>query len=84
MEIKETNLKVCCDILGCKNLAKYFIENKGFLLDKRIYICEHCIEEIYSWYSKKTKPKAISNMLNKKGIVDIEKKQQRRKKERSK
>jgi len=81
MELKETFYKVKCDIAGCKNQANYYIENKGFLLDKSIYLCEHCIEEIYNWYAKKVTPKSISNMLNKKGLVDLEKKRGRKKRE---
>ena len=81
MEIKETVYKVKCDVAGCRNQALYYIENKGFLLDKSIYLCEHCVEEIYDWYAKKVIPKGISNMLNKKGIVDQTIKKSRKKKE---
>ena len=81
MEIRETKYNVACDITGCKNQATYYIENKGFLLDKSIYLCEHCIEQIYNWYAKKITPKSISNMLNKKGLVDEKKKRVRKKKE---
>lgn len=82
MQIRETNFKVKCDVSGCKNMATYYIQNKGFLLDKNIYICESCIREIYEWYAKKVTPKSISNMLNKKGLVETEIKKVRRKKEK--
>lgn len=79
MEIKTTVYKVKCDVAGCKNHASYFIENKGFLLDRSIYLCENCIKEIYNWYSQKVTPKGISNMLNKKGIAEPTKKTRKKK-----
>jgi len=78
MEIKDAKFKIKCDVAGCRNYASVYIENKGFLLDKSIYLCEDCIKTIYDWYAQKTVPHSISNMLNKKGLVDDRPKRRKR------
>ena len=78
MEIKEAKFKVKCDVAGCRNYGMVYIENKGFLLDKSIYLCEDCVRQIYEWYAKRITPPSIYNMLNKKGLIDDKPKRKKR------
>lgn len=67
MEIKTTNYKIKCDIAGCKNLAKYSIQNRGFIMDNSIYLCQDCADNLYKKLGQVLVPKSPINMLNNNG-----------------
>lgn len=65
MKIISISIKVKCDIAGCKQLANYCVQSKGFFADKNLYICDGCMKKLHNWYSKKIVPKSPNNFLNK-------------------
>ncbi len=65
MKIVSVNIKIKCDIAGCKQFADYAITSKGFFADKNLYICDNCMKQMHNWYSQKVVPKSPNNFLNK-------------------
>lgn len=66
MEIKKQQLKLKCDIPGCRNLSEFIIQNKNIFGSSKICFCDNCFKEIYEFYAKIITPKSPVNMLNKK------------------
>ena len=49
MEIKKTNVKIKCDMAGCKNIADYCIENS----ENSRYnfnVCTTCLKELHKQF----------------------------------
>lgn len=69
MEIKQTKAKIKCEMAGCKNLANYSISST----DNSRYnfnLCEQCLKELYTQFSKVVTPKSIKNIYQKGGLND--------------
>ena len=58
MRIYKTQFKTKCDFLGCKNLADNTICDNDDL-NKKLNLCEKCLQEIYSSVAKTITPKSI-------------------------
>ena len=66
MEIRKQQLKLKCDMPGCKNLCGFIVENKSIFGNSKVCFCESCVKNIYEYYAKIVTPKSPVNMLNKK------------------
>ena len=67
MEIKKTNVKIKCDMAGCKNIADYCIENS----ENSRYnfnVCTTCLKELDKQFSKVLTPKSIKSVYQKGGL----------------
>lgn len=42
--IQKITAKVRCDVLGCKNVAEYFVPSKGFR--SKFFLCSGCLNNI--------------------------------------
>lgn len=42
--IQKITAKVRCDVLGCKNVAEYFVPSKG--LRGKFFLCSDCLNKI--------------------------------------
>ena len=58
MKMEACSEPLKCDIVGCKNSAKYCFSTKGFVR-KEFAFCEDCMKEMYDCFSKVVVPKAI-------------------------
>ncbi len=65
MEITQTNLKIACEIMCCKNKAKYVLKSNKSLFNNKLFICENCLNEMYDLFSKCIVPKSIKNIYKK-------------------
>ena len=62
MEINETTRTIACEIMCCKNKAKYEVKNNNSLFNNRLFICEDCLKELNKLFAKVLTPKSIKNI----------------------
>ena len=56
--IREISYKATCDMLGCKNEAKYcFFTRKRF--SPKIHFCENCKKELFEELGKSIIPRSL-------------------------
>ncbi|MBR2468291.1 MAG: hypothetical protein IKB42_04550 [Clostridia bacterium] len=67
MEIKKNDLKIKCDIMGCKNLVNYSVSTSDNPRNN-LNICESCLKELHKQFSKVVTPKSIKNIYQKGGL----------------
>lgn len=64
MQITKANVKIKCDMAGCRNLADYCVVNS----DNSRYnfnICEQCLKDLHKEFSKVLTPKSIKSIYQK-------------------
>lgn len=64
MNLEKTTKKIKCDIMGCDKYADYVITYKQGFKGSGIYLCKHCINDMYMTIGKEIVPKSPINMLN--------------------
>lgn len=67
MLVQKAKTKIKCDASGCENLCCYQIVNKRFVFDGSVYLCEHCMNELYGEMGKYCVPKTIKPIYKKGG-----------------
>ena len=65
MNITKENINIICDISGCTNKAEYRLDLKKNIFNSKTYICENCMNEIYSFIAKQKTPKSVKNVFAK-------------------
>lgn len=65
MEIIQTNKQIACEIMCCKNKAKYVVKTDKSLFNNQLFICENCLNEMHTLFSKIVVPKSIKNIYKK-------------------
>ena len=65
MNITKENINIICDISGCTNKAEYRLDLKKNIYKSKTYICENCMNEIYSFIAKQKTPKSVKNVFAK-------------------
>ena len=69
MIVEKAKTKVKCDASGCNNICVYSIVNKRFIFDGNVYLCEKCLNELYTELGKFVMPKTIKPIY-KKGAIN--------------
>ncbi len=64
MKIEEITYKICCDMPGCENLAKYSLFNTKSKGDACINMCADCVRQLYENIGAFLVPKSPKNILN--------------------
>ena len=67
MLVEQAKVKVKCDASGCVNTCDYVIVNKRFIFDGNVYLCNGCMNELYSEIGKFMVPKNVKPIYNKGG-----------------
>ena len=67
MIVEKINRKIKCDASGCENICDYQIVNKKFIFDGSVYLCEHCINDLYGEIGKYMIPKSVKPIYKKGG-----------------
>lgn len=65
MEIVKIKGRVRCDIGTCKKEAKFAIGGNSVLPNRKVYICEDCMKELYDRISVIITPKSPENLIKK-------------------
>ena len=65
MEVSKIKSRVRCDIGLCKNNAVYVIGGKGVMPNRKLYICEECMKQLYEQFSAVMVPKSPENLIKK-------------------
>lgn len=65
MEISKIKSRVRCDIGLCKKDAVYVIGGQSVMSNRKVYICEDCMKEIYEQFSSIITPKSPENLIKK-------------------
>lgn len=65
MEISQTYKQIACEIMCCRNKAKYVLKSDKSLFNNTIFICENCLTEMHNLFSKIVVPKSIKNIYKK-------------------
>lgn len=65
MEINEITKLIACEIMCCKNKAKYVVKNNTTLFNNKLFICENCLKELNKLFNKVQTPKSIKNIYKK-------------------
>ena len=65
MNITKENINIICDISGCTNKAQYRLDLRKNLFNSKTYICDKCMNEIYSFIAKQKTPKGVKNVFAK-------------------
>ena len=72
MIVERAKMRVKCDASGCDRPCDYVIVNKKFIFDGNVYLCSHCMNELYGEIGKFIVPKPVKPIF-KKGGKDEEK-----------
>lgn len=67
MLVEKSKTKVKCDASGCNNLSDYTIVNKKFVFDGNVYLCEQCLNILYTEIGKFIVPKNLKPIYKKGG-----------------
>lgn len=65
MELNKTSNQIACEIMCCKNIAKYVLKTDKSMFNNKMFICEKCLNEMYELFSKHIVPKSIKNIYKK-------------------
>lgn len=65
MEIIENNNHVKCELGGCKNRATHAVKFAGAGLRSRIFVCEKCLNELYTAIGATVVPKSVETAKSK-------------------
>lgn len=71
MKVEDIKNKVRCDMPNCKNMASIKIKKEGFLSFAGLYLCNECMENMYTELAKRIVPKSPVNVFNKKGRTGL-------------
>lgn len=67
MLVEKATNKIKCDASGCNNICNFQIVNKRFVFDGSVYLCEHCLNELYGEMGKYIVPKNVKPIYKKGG-----------------
>ncbi len=65
MIVERAKVRVKCDASSCNNPSDYVIVNKKFIFDGNFYLCEKCMNQLYSELGKFILPKNILPLYRK-------------------
>lgn len=65
--VEKSKTKIKCDASGCCNVCSYVIVNKKFIFDGNVYLCEHCLNELYGEIGKYMVPRNLKPIYKKGG-----------------
>ena len=60
MKVEKCQHRVKCDIMGCRNLADYYVSTRGFVKNEFAF-CANCMKGLFEELSKLYVPKAIES-----------------------
>lgn len=65
MELKETKVKIKCDMPGCKNTSKFVLNFKKMFGAGNLYFCDTCLKEMHQKITPYIVPKGIKSPYKK-------------------